>query len=123
MVSKFKVGVKSVLQQGLSEPEFYGDLVYKFRKIVSRADFSDQFRKVILRYKRIGYNITVKPVLVVTSIKQATCIKQASVLFPKRANTLKCTCIKVFYYTVTLLLLVETNRVIVPDEMHEYEAP
>ena len=31
LVSKFNVGLKSLLQQGLSEPEFYGDLVYKFR--------------------------------------------------------------------------------------------
>ena len=30
--------------------------VYKFKKIVGRADFSDQFRKIIVRYKRIGYN-------------------------------------------------------------------
>ena len=57
LISKFKVGVNSLLQQGLSEPEFYADLVYKLRKIVSRADFSDHFRKVIQRYKRIGYNI------------------------------------------------------------------
>ena len=35
---------------------FYGDLVYKFKTIVHRADFSDQFRKIIVRYKRIGYN-------------------------------------------------------------------
>ena len=47
LVSKFKVGIKFLLQQGLSEPEFYGDLVYKLRKNVSRADFSDQFRTVI----------------------------------------------------------------------------
>ena len=46
LVSKFKVGLKSLLQQGLSEPEFYGDLVYKLRKIVSRADISDQFEKL-----------------------------------------------------------------------------
>ena len=59
LVSKFKVGLISLLQQGLSEPEFYGDLVYQLRKIVSRADFSDQFRKIIMRYKRIGYNINV----------------------------------------------------------------
>ena len=58
-VPKFKVGLKSLLQQGLSEPEFYGDLVYKLRKNVSRADFSDQFRKVIMRYKRIRCNINV----------------------------------------------------------------
>ena len=37
---------------------------------------------------------TVKPVLVATSIKQATCIKQAGIQFSKQADTLKCTCIK-----------------------------
>ena len=55
MISKFNVGLKSVLHQGLSEPEFYGDLVYKFKKIRGMTDFSDQFRKIIMRYKRIGY--------------------------------------------------------------------
>ena len=45
LVSKFNVELKTILHQGLSEPEFYGDLVYKFKKIVGRADFSDQFRK------------------------------------------------------------------------------
>ena len=35
LVSIFNVGLKSLLQQGLSEPEFYGDLVYTFRKIYS----------------------------------------------------------------------------------------
>ena len=47
------------MQQGLSEPEFYGDLVYKFRKIVEKNEFSDQFKKIIMRYKRIGYNVDV----------------------------------------------------------------
>ena len=37
----------------LSEPEFYGDLVYKFKKIRGMTDFSDQFRKIIMRYKLI----------------------------------------------------------------------
>ena len=32
LVSKFNVGLKALLHQGLSEPEFYGDLVYKFKK-------------------------------------------------------------------------------------------
>ena len=31
IVSNYNVGLKAL--QGLSEPEFYGDLVYKFRKI------------------------------------------------------------------------------------------
>ena len=61
LVSKFSVGLKPLLHQGLSEPEFYGDLVYKFKKkkVKGRADFSDQFRKFIVRYKRIGYNINI----------------------------------------------------------------
>ena len=59
MVSKFSVGLKTLLHQGLSEPEFYGDLVYKFKKNVGRADFSDQFRKIIVRYKRIGYYLNI----------------------------------------------------------------
>ena len=46
LVPKFNVGLKTLLRQGLSEPEFYGDLVYKFTKIVGRADFSDQFKKL-----------------------------------------------------------------------------
>ena len=39
--------------------EFYGDLVYKFKKIRGMTDFSDQFRKITMRYKRIGYNLNV----------------------------------------------------------------
>ena len=46
LISKFNVGLKSLLNQGLSEPEFYGDLVYKFKKITGRTDFSDQFGKI-----------------------------------------------------------------------------
>ena len=38
MVSKFNVGLKTLLLQGLSEPEFYADLVYKFKKFEGRAD-------------------------------------------------------------------------------------
>ena len=44
-------------QQGLSDPKFYGDLVYKLKTIMDRTNFSDQFRKVTIRHKRIGYNI------------------------------------------------------------------
>ena len=59
MISKFNVGLKSLLHQGLSEPEFHSDLVYKFKKIRGMTDFSDQFSKIILHYKRIGYNLNV----------------------------------------------------------------
>ena len=45
LVSTYNVGLKTLLHQGQSEPEIYGDLVYKFKTIVGRSDFSDQFRK------------------------------------------------------------------------------
>ena len=54
LVSKFSVGFKSLLQQGLPELEFYGELVYTFRKIYACNDFSTQFRKIILGYIKIG---------------------------------------------------------------------
>ena len=41
------------------EPEFYGDLVYKLKKIVCPNNFSAQFIKIISHYKKIGYNINV----------------------------------------------------------------
>ena len=47
LVSKFNVGLKTLLHQGLSEPEFYGDLVYKFKKIVGRADRVVQMCRLI----------------------------------------------------------------------------
>ena len=56
---KYNVGLKTLLLQGLSEPEFYGDLVYKFRKIIGKNDFPYHFKKIIVRYKMIGYNINV----------------------------------------------------------------
>ena len=53
------VGLISLLRQGLSEPDFYGDLVYKLKKIVGSDNFSAQFIKIISHYKKIGYNIDV----------------------------------------------------------------
>ena len=59
LISKFQVGLNTLLRQGLSEPEFYGDLVYKLKKIVGSYNFSAQFIKIISHYKKIGYNINV----------------------------------------------------------------
>ena len=45
LVEKYNVSLKTLLQQGISEPEFYGDLVYRFRKIVEKSNFSEQIQK------------------------------------------------------------------------------
>ena len=59
LLEKYSVSLKTLHQQGISEPEFYGDLVYRFRKIVGKSNFSEQFRKLINRYKRIGYSLDI----------------------------------------------------------------
>ena len=38
-MSKYNVGLKTLLLQGLSEPEFYDDLVYKIRTIIGKMIF------------------------------------------------------------------------------------
>ena len=56
MISKFQIGLKSLLRQCLLEPEFNGGLVYKSKKIVGSNIFSAQFIKIISHYKNIRYN-------------------------------------------------------------------
>ena len=59
LISKFQVGLGSLLRKGLSEPGFCGDLVYRLKKIVGSDNFSAQFVGVISHYGKIGYNINV----------------------------------------------------------------
>ena len=66
LVSKNNSGLKALLLQGLSEPELYGDLMYKFRKIIGKNYFPYHFKKIIVRYKKIGYNIDI--------LRQAACL-------------------------------------------------
>ena len=54
LIVKYNIGLKTLLQQGISEPIFYGDLVYKFKLIVGKPNFSDQFKKFVKRYIRVG---------------------------------------------------------------------
>ena len=54
LLEKYNVSLRKLLQQGISEQEFYGDLVYRFRKLVRKSNFSEQFKHLINRYKRIG---------------------------------------------------------------------
>ena len=52
LIVKYNIGLKTLLQQGISEPIIYGDLVYKFKRIVGKPNFSDQFKKIVKRYIR-----------------------------------------------------------------------
>ena len=49
LIVKYNIRLKTLLQQGISEPIFYGDLVYKFNIIVGNSNFSDRFKKIVKR--------------------------------------------------------------------------
>ena len=47
------------MQQGISNPEFYGDLVYKFKKVIGNPNFSDLLRRIVKRFRRTWYNLDI----------------------------------------------------------------
>ena len=92
LISKLQVGLKSLLRQGLSKPNFYGDLVYKMKnivvvyklkKIVGSNNFSAQFIKIISHYKKIGYNINV--------LQQTACLVVNPIMVGNFAFLFNCT--------------------------------
>ena len=83
LISKFNVGLKTLLRECLSELEFNGDLVYKFKKLKGRNDFSFQFREIITRYRRIGYNLNV--------MQQSACLVFNPIMVYNYAALFNCT--------------------------------
>ena len=83
LISKYNVGIKTILSEGLSEPEFYGDLVYKLKKLIGINDFSLQLRKIITRYRRIGYNLNV--------MRQSACLVFNPIMVDNYAAFFNCT--------------------------------
>ena len=82
IVSKYYVGLKTPLLQGLSEPEYYGDFVYKFRKIIGKNNFPYHFKKISVRYKKIGYNINV--------LRQTACLVVNPIKVNRFAHLFNC---------------------------------
>ena len=64
LISKYNVWLKTLLSEGLSEPEFYGGLVYK-------------------RYRRIGYNLT--------GMRQSACLVFNPIMVDNYAAFFNCT--------------------------------
>ena len=48
-----------LMQQGICNPEFHGDLVYKFKKIIGNPTFSNLFKRKVKRFKRAGYSLDI----------------------------------------------------------------
>ena len=54
IVLKYNIGLKRFCSRAYQNlPIFYCDLVYKFKIIAGTPNFSDQFTKIIKRYKKL----------------------------------------------------------------------
>ena len=47
------------MQKGICNPEFYGDLVYKIKKIIGNPNFSNFLKRIVNRFKRAGYSLDI----------------------------------------------------------------
>ena len=56
---KYNICLKTLLQQCISDLVLYGDLVYKFNRFCGKHHISDQFKKIITRYQRVGYSMDI----------------------------------------------------------------
>ena len=83
LVEKYSVSLKTLLQQGISEPEFYADLVHRFRKLVVKSNFLEHFRKLINLYKRIGYSLDI--------MRQTACLVVNQNIVDGYASLFNCT--------------------------------
>ena len=82
-MKKYRVSLKTFLQQGISEPEFYGDFVCRFRKKCGKnVTFSEQFRKPVNRCKRIGYSLDI--------MRQAACLVNKPIIVDDYASLFNC---------------------------------
>ena len=57
--------------------------IYKFKKIVGRADFSDRFGKIIVRYRCVGCGVSI--------MRQSACLVLNPITVDNFASLFNCT--------------------------------
>ena len=71
------------MQQGYCNQDFYGELVYKFKKIIENPNFSDLFKRIVNRFKRAGYTLDI--------IRQTACLVFNPIIVEGYAALFSCT--------------------------------
>ena len=82
LIKKYHVRLKKFLQQGISNPEFYGDFVYECKKIIGNPNSSDLFKQIVNRLKKYG-NIYI--------MRQTACLVLNSIMVEGYASLFCCT--------------------------------
>ena len=72
------------MQQGICNPEFYGDFVYILKKIIGNPNFSNLLKKSIVnRFKRAGYSLDI--------MRQTACLVFNPIIVEGYAVLFSCT--------------------------------
>ena len=79
------VSLKKPLQQGISNPEFYGDLVYRFKKIIGNPKISDLFKRIVKRFERAEYTLDI--------MRQTACLVFNPIMVEGYATLFGCTAV------------------------------
>ena len=73
------------MQQGIRNSELYGDLVYKFKKIIGNPNFSNLFKRIVNRLKRAGYTLDI--------MRQTACLVFNPIMVEGYAALFSCTAV------------------------------
>ena len=73
------------MQSGICNLEFYGDLVYKFKKIIGNPNFSYLLKRIVNRFKRAGYALDI--------MRQTACLVFNPIMVEGYAALLSCTAV------------------------------
>ena len=76
---------KKLMQQGICNPEFLGDLVYRFKKIIGNPNFSYLFKGIVDRFKRTWYSFEI--------IRQTACLVFNPIMVEGYAVLFSCTAV------------------------------
>ena len=81
LIEKYHIGQKKLMQQRICNPEFYGDLIYKFKKIIGNPNFS----YILNRFKRAGYSLDI--------MRQTACLVFNPIMVEGYAALFSCTAV------------------------------
>ena len=85
LIVKYHVSLKKLMQKGICNPEFYGDLVYKFKKIIGNPNFSNLFKSIVNSFKRAGYTLDI--------MRQTACLVFNPIMVEGYAALFSCTAV------------------------------
>ena len=85
LIEKYYVNLNKLMQQGICNPEFHGDLVYKFKKIIENPNFSYLFKRTANRFKGVGYTLDI--------MRQTACLVLNQIIVEGYAALFRCTAV------------------------------